>query len=74
MIEIIDSKLIFVCLINDHSLIADLHIYDYGSAECAIISLECTKVKRLIFDNYIPDQWEIFCKALGFLELMEILY
>ena len=33
----IDSKLISVCLINDYSLIADLNIFVYGSAECAIL-------------------------------------
>ena len=45
VIESLDSKLIPVCLINDYSLIAELHIFVYGSAECAIISLECTKVQ-----------------------------
>ena len=56
MIESIDSKSISVCLINDYLFIADLHIFVYGSAECASISLECTKVKLLIsnnFDNYL---------------------
>ena len=52
MIESIDSKLISVCLINDYSLIADLHIFVYGSAECATILLECTKVKLLILYNF----------------------
>ena len=52
MIESIDSKLISVCLIDDYSLIADLHIFVYGSAECATISLECTKVKLLILNNF----------------------
>ena len=51
-IESIDSKLISVCLINDYSLIADLHIFVYGCAECAYISLECTKVKLLILNNF----------------------
>ena len=45
VIKHIDSKIISVCLINDYSLIADLHIFVYGSAECAFISLECTEVK-----------------------------
>ena len=40
VIESIDSKLISVRLINDYSLIADLHIFVYGSSECATISLE----------------------------------
>ena len=40
-----------MCLINDYSLIADLHIFDYKSAECASISLECIKVKLLILNN-----------------------
>ena len=52
MIKSIDSKLISVCLINDYSLIADLHIFVYGHAECALISLECTKVKLLISNNF----------------------
>ena len=52
MIESIDSKLISVCLINDYSLIADLHIFVHGSAECSIISLECTTVKLLILNNF----------------------
>ena len=33
---------------NDYSLIADLHIFVYESAECSSLSLECTKVKLLI--------------------------
>ena len=36
-IESIDSKLITVYLINDYSLIAGLHIFVYGSVECATI-------------------------------------
>ena len=55
MIESIDSKLISVCLINDYSLIADLHIFVYGRAECASILLECTKVKLLILNNFDRD-------------------
>ena len=51
-IESIDSKLISGFLFNDYLLIADLHIFIYGSAECAIISLECTKVKLLISNNF----------------------
>ena len=50
--ESIDSKLISVCLINDYSLIADLYIFVYGRTECATISLECTKVKLLILNNF----------------------
>ena len=46
-----DSKLVGVCLINDFSLIADLHVFIYGSAECATTTLECTKVKFLILKN-----------------------
>ena len=52
VVEGIDSKVIFVCLINDYSLIADLHIFVYERAECASISLECTKVKLLILNNF----------------------
>ena len=52
VIEIIDSKLISVCLFNDYYLIADLYIFVLGSADCATISLECTKVKLLILDNF----------------------
>ena len=48
VIEGIDSKVISVCLINNYSLIADLHTFVYESAEYASISLECTKVKLLI--------------------------
>ena len=36
-IESIDSKLIYMCTINDYSLIADLNIFVYGSAECATL-------------------------------------
>ena len=36
-IESIDSKLISVCLINDYSLIDNLHIFVFGRAECASI-------------------------------------
>ena len=41
-----------MCLINDYSLIADLHIIVYGRAECASISLKCTNVKLLILNNF----------------------
>ena len=52
VIESIDSKLISVCLINDFLHFADLHIFIYGRAECASISLACTKVKLLILDSF----------------------
>ena len=52
VMESIDSKLISVCLINDYSLIADLHIFVYGCAEYATISIECTKVKLPIFNSF----------------------
>ena len=52
VIESTDSKLISVCLIDDYLLIADLHIFAYGSAECATISLKYTKVKILISKNF----------------------
>ena len=48
----IDLKLVDVCLINNNSLIADLYIFVYGSAECATVLLECTKVKLLISNNF----------------------
>ena len=57
MIKSIDSKLISVCFNNDYSLIADLHIFAYGLAECASISLECTKVKFLILNNFATDRY-----------------
>ena len=50
--EVIDSKVFFVSLINDYSLIADLHIFINGSAEYASIALECTKVKIFISNNF----------------------
>ena len=43
VIEGIDSKVISVCLINDYSFIADIHILVYTRAECESISLKCTK-------------------------------
>ena len=52
VIEGIDSKVISVCLINDYSLIADLHIFVYGRAECASISFKCTKVKFSVLNNF----------------------
>ena len=52
VIESIDSTLISVCLINDYTLIADLHLFVYERAEYASISLECTKVKLLIMNNF----------------------
>ena len=52
VIKSIDSKLISVYLINDYSLFADLHIFVYGRAECASISLECTKVKLIMLNNF----------------------
>ena len=48
VIEGVDSKAISVCLVNDYSLIAELHMFVYESAECVSISLECTKVKLLL--------------------------
>ena len=48
----IDSKIIYFCLINEYSLIAELHIFVYGCAECAYVSFECTKVKLLILNNF----------------------
>ena len=51
MIEIIVLKIISVCLINDYSLISDLDIFVYGRAECATISLKCTKMKLIILNN-----------------------
>ena len=45
-------ELISVCLMNDYSLSDDLHIFVYGRAECATVSLECTKVKPLISNNF----------------------
>ena len=62
VIEGINSKLISVCLINAYSLIADLHIFVYGSAECATISLKCTKVKILIlniFSLFFISVWAV---------------
>ena len=50
VIEVIESK--FVCLINDYLFIADLHVFIYGRAEFSSISLECTKVKLLILNNF----------------------
>ena len=34
-----------------YRFIADLYVFVYGRAECASISLECTKVKLLTLDN-----------------------
>ena len=51
-IECIDLKLISVFLIIDYSLIADLHIFFYGRAKCASISLKCLKVKISILNNF----------------------
>ena len=44
-----------VCLINDYSLIADLHIFVYERAECGSISLELTKVKLSLLNNFMYD-------------------
>ena len=59
VIEVIDSKLISVCLINDYLLIADLHIFVYGCAKCASISLECTKVILSKLNNFgkVNGKW-----------------
>ena len=52
VIEGIESNLISACLINDYSLIAQLHILVYERAyELSSISLECTKVKLSILNN-----------------------
>ena len=52
VIKGIDSKVISLCLINDYSLIADLHIFVYGRAEYESVSLKCTKVKLSILNNF----------------------
>ena len=52
MIEVIESKLSSVCLINDYSLITDPHIFVYGRAEFSSISLECTKLELSILNNF----------------------
>ena len=52
VIKGIDSKVISLCLINDYSLIADLHIFVYGRAECESVSLKCTNVKLSILNNF----------------------
>ena len=85
LFHIHDSKLISVCLINDYSLIADLHIFVYKRTECASISLECTKVKLLILNNfgylstlglmihyYICD-WSVFVKRRDKQKEIEVL-
>ena len=41
-----------MCSIDNYSLIADLYIFVYGRAEYASISLECTKVKLFILNNF----------------------
>ena len=51
------TYVISVCLINDYSLIANLHIFVYGRAECTSISLECTKVKLLILNNFGHEEF-----------------
>ena len=51
-IRIIYKKVYSVCFINNYSLIPDLHIFVYGRAECASISLKCTKVKLSILNNF----------------------
>ena len=50
LVEGIESISISVYLINDYSLIADLHIFVYGRAKFSSISLECTKVKLSILN------------------------
>ena len=63
VIEGIDSKVISVCLIDDYSLIAYLHIFVYESAECASISLKCRKVKLLLLNNFAPTPFKASCLA-----------
>ena len=71
VIEGIDSKVISVCLINDYSLIADLHIFVYARAECESILLKCTKVKLSILNNF--DQTRNFKKInINFVKLRRI--
>ena len=50
--ESIESKLISVCLINDYSLIANLHIFVYERCEFSSISLEWPKVKLSMLNNF----------------------
>ena len=67
VIESIDFKLISVCLINDYSLIADLHIFVYERAEFSPISLEFTKVKLSILNNFDTTYKKISSYLLAFI-------
>ena len=62
------SKVIFVCLINDYSLITDLHIlymYVYARAECESISLRCTTVKLYEINHPIINWIEFLQNRTG---------
>ena len=61
-------KINFCLLINNYSLIADLHIFVYGRAGCASISLEWTKVKLLILDNFYSNWLK---RDIGFKIILE---
>ena len=65
VIEGIDSKVISVCLVNDYSLIADLHIFVYERAECTSLSFECTEVKLLILNNFDIKIYKNIFKLFG---------
>ena len=49
ILESIDSKLIYVCLINDYSLIADLHMFVYGRAEYNVFMSMTWKSNHVYF-------------------------
>ena len=52
LIDGIYLKVISTCFIIDYLQIADLHIFAYGRAEFASISLKCAKVKPSIINNF----------------------
>ena len=54
VLQTVESKLPYLCLITDHSQITQLHFFVYERTEFSSISLECTNVKLSILDNFGP--------------------
>ena len=61
-------------LITDYSLIANVHIFVYVRAECSFISLECTKVKLLILNDFELYHTYEFMKVVEIKLYIYILY
>ena len=55
----------------NYLLIADLHIFVYGRSELSSISLECTKVKLLILNDFYNNECVMWAGPSSGVQLLE---